>query len=287
MSRRELAKHQRFEQISPEVGELDELALDQALADAPDDTLAMLADLTAATDPKLRQLARRLAGRLILDIARRGSHRGRGVGRMTLRSYQPDAGDIDIDASLDAINELRRHGAIDVNQLKVRSWMKPSTALCLVVDRSGSMSGRPLATSAVATAAVANRCPGDYSVVVFGSEVVIVKSQDTNKESEVVVNAVLSLRGYGTTNLSEALIAAHRQLQRSRASRKITVLLSDCRASVLGDVIGAAQNLDELVILAPVDDDADARQLGVTVGARVTAVNGPSDIPDAFARVFD
>lgn len=287
MSRPELAKHQRFEQISPDVGELDESALDQALADSPDDTLALLADLTAATDPKLRELARRLAGRLMLDIARRGSHRGRGVGRMTLRSYQPDSGDLDIDASLDAINELRSYGGTDINQLKVRSWMKPSTALCLVVDRSGSMSGRPLATSAVATAAVASRCPVDYSVVVFGSDVVIVKSQSSSKESDEVVNAVLRLRGFGTTNLSEALIAAHQQLQHSHASRKITVLLSDCRASVIGDVFGAARNLDELVIIAPLGDDDDARHLAATIGARVTTVNGPSDIPDAFARVFD
>lgn len=287
MSRRELAKHQRFEQISPDVGELDESALDQALADSPDDTLAMLADLTAATDPKLRELARQLAGRLILDIARRGSHRGRGVGRMTLRSFQPDSGDLDIDASLDAINELRSYGATDMSQLKVRSWMKPSTALCLVVDRSGSMSGRPLATSAVATAAVASRCPGDYSVVVFGSDVVIVKSQNSIKESDEVVNTVLRLRGFGTTNLSEALIAAHQQLQHSRASRKITVLLSDCRASVIGDVFGAARNLDELVIIAPLGDDDDARHLATTIGAHVTTVNGPSDIPDAFSRLFD
>ncbi len=287
MSRRELAKHQRFEQVSPDVGELDESALDQALTDAPDDTLALLADLTSATDPKLRELARRLAGRLMLDIARRGTHRGRGVGRMTMQSYQPDAGDIDIDASLDVINQLRRHGAIDVDQLKVRGWMKLGAALCLVVDRSGSMGGRPLATSAVATAAVAARNPDDYSVVVFGSDVVVVKSQDANKEVQGVINAVLRLRGFGTTNLCQALIVAHQQLQRSRAARKVTVLLSDCRATVLGDVLGAAQILDELVILAPDGDDKDARQLGIAIGARVTTVGGPSDIPDAFARVFD
>lgn len=287
MSRRELSKHQRFEQVSPDVGELDESALDEALADAPDDTLEMLADLTAATDPKLRELAQRLAGRLMLDIARRGAHRAHGVGRMTLQSYQPDAGDIDIDASIDAINELRLHGATDVDQLKVRGWMKPSTALCLVVDRSGSMGGRPLANLAVATAAVATRNPRDYSVVVFGGDVVVAKSQDANKDSLEVVNAVLRLRGFGTTNLSEALSVAHRQLLRSRAGRKITVLLSDCRATVFGDVISAARSLDELVILAPEGDDQDAQRLGVAVGARVTTVCGPSDIPNAFARVFD
>ncbi|HWM21581.1 MAG TPA: hypothetical protein VNO51_17950, partial [Ilumatobacteraceae bacterium] len=66
-SRRELARNPRFEQISPDVGQLDEAAVDEALADDPDDLLAMLADLTGATDPRLRELAKRIAGRLYLD----------------------------------------------------------------------------------------------------------------------------------------------------------------------------------------------------------------------------
>lgn len=285
MSRRELAKHKNFEQISPDVGELDEAALDEVMADSLDEALAMLADLTTATDPKLRELARRIAGRLMIDIARSGNQRSRGVGKMTLQNYQPDAGDIDIDASLDAISELR-HRAATSSDLKVRGWTKPKTAICLVLDRSGSMGGGPLANSAVAAAAVASRNPSDYSVVVFGADVVVAKSQDAAKDPHDVVNMVLALRGFGTTNLSDALAAAQQQLQRSRAARKITVLLSDCRATVVGDAIAAAGALDELVIIAPDGDDVDAQILGVSVGARVTTVLGPSDIPDAFARLL-
>ncbi len=287
MSRRDLAKHEGFERVSPEVGQLDEALLDRALSETPDNTLAMLVDLTAATDPRLRELALRLAGRIMIGMTNRGSHRRSGVGRMTIHSYQPDGGDIDIDASLDAVGEMRRFGATDTDQLKIRGWMKPSTALCLVLDRSGSMGGQPLATSAMAAVAVANRFPSDYSVVAFANDVVIVKSQLAEKDTEIVMGEVLGLRGFGTTNLSEALIAAAQQLRDSRAGRKITVLLSDCRATVLGDVVGAAQHLDELVIIAPQNDDDEARILGAKVGARVATVSGPSDIPDAFARVFD
>lgn len=255
------------------------------MANSLNEALAMLADLTAATDPKLRELARRIAGRLIIDIAKSSTQRG-GVGKMTLQNYQPDAGDIDIDASLDAISELRHRSATS-GDLKIRGWTKPKTAICLVLDRSGSMGGLPLANSALAAAAVASRNPSDYSVVVFGTDVVVAKSQDAEKDPHLVVNMVLALRGFGTTNLSDALAAAQQQLQRSRAARKITVLLSDCRATVVGDVIAAAGALDELVIIAPGGDDADAQILGGSVGARVTTVLGPSDIPDAFARLLD
>lgn len=273
--------------MSPEEGVLDDALLDRALSETPDKTLAMLVDLTAATDPRLRELALRLAGRIMIGMAKRGSDRRRGVGRMTLRSYEPEGGDIDIDSSLDAIGEMRRLGATDTDKIKIRGWMKPSTALCLVLDRSGSMGGRPLATSAMAAAAVANRFPSDYSVVAFANDVVIVKSQLVEKDSEVVMRDVLALRGFGTTNLSDALIAAEQQLCQTRAGRKVTVLLSDCRATVLGDAVGAARHLDELVIIAPLGDDDEARKLGAKVGAKVTAVSGPSDIPDAFARLFD
>ena len=56
--------------------------MDEQMQENPDEMLGMLADLTGATDPKLRDLARRLAGRLMLDIANRGRSRPRGIGRM-------------------------------------------------------------------------------------------------------------------------------------------------------------------------------------------------------------
>jgi len=282
-----LSKHSGFEEISPEVGELDEVAFDEAMQNSPDETLSMLADLTAATDPALRELARKLAGRILIELAQSGKPRPRGIGKMWLRKYQPDAGDIDIDASLDALNELRATRVVDADELRVRGWLRPGTAISLVVDRSGSMGGKPLANSAMAAASIAAREPADYSVLVFGKDVIAAKSQDVHKSGDDVVNTVLALRGFGTTDLAGALHASREQLARSRASRRITVLLSDCRATVDGDARAAAKSLDELVIIAPLEDDAEARVFADSVGARFTTVSGPSDIPDAMRRVLD
>lgn len=287
-SRRELARNPRFEEISPEVGELDETAVEEAMSDDPDDMMGLLADLTGATDPKLRELARRLAGRLFLDLARRGPMRPRGTGKLRELPYRPDAGDLDLDASLEAIAAARASGeAIDPERLRVRGWITPSTAIALLVDRSGSMGGKPLATSAVAAAAVASRAPADYSVLSFGKEVIVPKSQDRDRPMEEVIDAVLALRGFGTTDVAAALTAAADQLSRSPAGRRIAVLLSDCRATEPGDVAAAARLLDELVIVAPEGDSEEAEALAAEVGARVTVVAGPSGIPDAFAAVLD
>ena len=287
-SRRALEQQPHFDEISPEVGELDEDALAHALETDPDETLALLADLTGATDPKLRELARRLAGRLFLDLARRGPASPRGVGRLRTQRYRPDGGDLDIDASLDALVIARAEGAVvDPEDLRVRSWSTPATAVCLLVDRSGSMTGRPLATAAVAASAVAWRSPDDYSVLSFGKDVVAAKSHGVAKSNEGVIDAVLALRGFGTTDVARALTAAADQLSRSTAGRKITVLLSDCRATAPGDVAAAARRVDELVIVAPESDAAEARELAQRVGARFTTVSGPSDAAAALARVLD
>ncbi len=257
------------------------------MAEDPDEALGLLADMTRATDEGLRRLARALAGRLVLDVARRGPARPRGVGRIAEGRYEPDAGDVDIDASAEAIVEARAAGgAIDPERLRVRRWVQPRTALCLLVDRSGSMGGRPLATSAVAAAAVAFRVPDDFSVISFARDAVVVKAQEAAVPTETVVEGVLALRGHGTTDLAGALGAARLQLARSSARRKVTVLLSDCRATEPGDVVAAAAALDELAIVAPDGDADEATTLAAAVGASLTTVSGPSAAAEALTRVL-
>ena len=162
----------------------------------------------------------------------------------------------------------------------------PATAICLLVDRSGSMSGKPLATNAVAAAAVAQRSE-DFSVISFAKDGLSIKSQDVTMEVELVVDRILSLRGRGSTDVAGALELAAQQLRRSTAGRKVTILLSDCRATEHGDVVGAARRLDELVILAPRgDDDAEARLLAGETGSRIASIDGPTEVPAAIAELL-
>ncbi len=112
----------------------------------------------------------------------------RGVGKLQTRPSRPDGGDIDIDARVDAVVMARGEGrAIDPEGLRIRSWTTPDTAICLMVDRSGSMGGAPLATSAVAAAAVAWRPPSDYSVLPFVKHVAPAKSHDALTSNDTCV----------------------------------------------------------------------------------------------------
>jgi Mg-chelatase subunit ChlD len=288
ISRHQLSRHEHFDEVSPEVGLLDEGAFDRALAEDPDDAMALLADLTAATDRDLAALARRLAGRLVLDIARGGRAGGRGVGKLVTMPADRAQGDLDVDASIDALQTaVATSTAPRLDELRLRAWKRPATAICLLVDRSGSMSGNRLVTACVTAAGCAWRAPNDYCVVAFADEAWVLKPIDAYRSAESVVQDVLRLRGHGVTDLSLGLRTAQRQLARTRAQRRITILLSDCRPTTGDDPAAAARALDELVIFAPDGDVDDATELAALTGGRCTGIAGPLDAPAALARLFD
>lgn len=288
MPRRELERHEQFEDVSPDVGELDEAAFEELLDEDADEALSMLADMTGATDERLRALARRLAARVVLDLTRSGPPRARGVGRLQSRSAARATGDLDVEASLDAVVAARASSSAPaLDDLVVREWSRPDTALCLVIDASGSMGGERLATAGLAAAAAAYRAPVDHSVLAFSDRVIAVKSQDVPRHAEAVVDDVFCLRGHGPTDLHHALTQARLQLERSRAKRRVTVLLSDCEPTIGDDPVLAARLLDELLVIAPADEPEDAERLAAAVGARVATLDGPSDVASAFALLLD
>lgn len=286
-SRRELSRREHFAEISPELGQLDEQAFDELFDDDPDEAMSLLADLNGATDEGLRTLARRLAGRITVDLARQGLAGHRSVGRLTRRPLGRATGDLDLDASLDELVGARRAGRpADPGALVVSSWQRPDTAICLLVDRSGSMHGARLATAALAAATVSLRAPGNASVVAFAHDAVVVASQGESRDPDAIVSDLLRLRGVGVTDLGLALRVAADQLGRSDAARRLTVLLSDCRATAGGDPIEFTAALDELVVLAPEGDADDAAAFAAAAGARWTTVGGPTSVVDALAAVL-
>ncbi len=249
--------------------------------------------MSQATDVGLRTTAKQLAGRLFLDLARTPSAEAPGIGRVVTAPYRPDGGDIDIERSLDGIVAARaERRLVDPDQLAIRAWAKPSTAWCLALDHSGSMHGRPLATAALAAAAVAVRAEHDasehgYAVLSFGRDVVAAKAMWEVRSIDDVLDRVLALRGHGTTDVAKALRSAGAQLQSSGANRRVTILLSDCRQTEPGDCVAAARSLDELVILAPAGDTTEVAALADQVGARWTTVDGPSSIVVALGKLLD
>jgi Mg-chelatase subunit ChlD len=284
--RSQLAQRAHFAEVSPEVGVLDEQAFAQALERDADGALTLLVEMGSATDERLRAAARALAGRVVLDRARAGLPRRSGVGRLQRQSADL-GGDLDVEASLDGLLEARasrRRPAAD--SLVAVDWGRPELALCLLVDASGSMGGARLAAAALTAAACALRAPGDCAVLSFAREVTVVSPMDGARPPGQVVDAVLALRGHGVTSLTAALRAAGEQLARTRAARRVVVLLSDCRSTDDQDPTALARALPELVVLAPADDSDEAAALAARSGARMLPLAGAAAAPAALRELL-
>jgi len=286
VGRRELARHARFAEISPEVGVLDERAMSQALADDPA-AFELLAVMTTATDENLRAAAIRLSASIVLERARVGRVGMRGISRLRPVRGAID-GDLDIDASIEGVSAARAEGRPVVpDDLTTVQWAKARTAFAVVVDRSGSMSGAGLAAAATVAAACALRAPQEHAVLSFAGSVEVIRPLVSDIAPAAVAERLLRMRGHGVTRLAAALKAAGEQLAPARARRRVVILLSDCRSTDEDDTLQTACALPELIILAPADDHEQAAHLAGLAGARWGAIAHPLDAAAALDHLLE
>ncbi len=244
---------------------LDPAALDVQLRRDPEATVALLADMAVATDPALRADARRLARRLLPPLARVGALGRRGTRRLV--AYPGSlAGDLDLDRTL-ALSDGRRPDRAD--RIVARSWGAAPRAVCLLVDRSGSMSGHAVALAAVAAAAVVEAASDRLrtAVIAFAAEPLVLRDLSSEVPSDRVVDDLLSLRGHGVTDLARALRAASAQLEQVAPGGRVAILMSDCLHTRGGEPAEPAGAFDVLNVLGT-SRDADAVRAGTAVARR-------------------
>jgi magnesium chelatase subunit D len=288
LSRRELeTTHDGFGEVSPEVGTLDEAALERLLDRDPDRAAALLSDLTTATDADLRRRARRLAARVFVRLGRAARPGQRGTRRLVPRAGRPE-GDLDLDGTLErAGGRLPRCG----DELVLRAWQGPRRALCLLLDHSGSMRGQATAMAATAAAAAVLAAGDrvDCSVVAFHGDAVVLRPQGSARPPAQLVEEVLSLRARGTTDLALALRAAARQLHRAEADERAALLLSDCLATAGGDPLAAITGLDRVHVLgtSPLPESVRAgTALARRGGGRYLRVASVSELAGALTALI-
>jgi MoxR-like ATPase len=284
------ARHEAFAKVSPKAGELDEDAFNAALAADPDAAAALLADLARATDRELRAAARRLAGRVFIQLGRTGASRSRGTRR--LGPGRSGEGDLDLERTLD---QWSGRWPPSSDELVTRSWTAHRKAVCLLVDSSGSMSGLAVALAAVAAAGVVLAGGGsggrrlETSVLAFSEEVQVLAPQGVHRQAEDLVADLVSLRGHGMTDLAGALREASRQLARAAADERIVVLLSDCLHTTGAEPATALDGIDRLHVLCPLPTQEATRAasaLATRGGGQFQPVRRLTDIAPALSRVL-
>jgi Mg-chelatase subunit ChlD len=275
--------HAGFEAVSPELGRLDEGALRAELARDEDAGVALLADLASATDPALRREARRLARGLLAPLGRTGSPRRHGARRM-VSAVDLAGGDLDLDRTLERSSG---HRPRDPAQLVVRRFAAAPRAVCLLVDRSGSMSGHTVGLAAVAAAAVVDaRCDRlQCSVIAFASEPLVLLGAGSRRSAGGVVDDLLSLRGHGVTDLARALHLAADQLGAVPPGGRTALLMSDAHFTAGEDPFPVAARLDCLHVLGTSEEPdsiAAATRLARRGGGRYLPAAKLSQLADSL-----
>lgn len=286
-SRVELAaRHEAFGQVSPEVGRLDEDAFAAAMEADPDSAAGLLADLARATDRELSAAARRLAGRVFIQLGRTGPARSRGTRRLGPR--RGGDGDLDLDRTLDRASGGWPPRGED---LITSSWTAHRRAVCLLVDSSGSMDGLAVALAAVAAAGVVLAADRklEPSVLAFGEDVQVLGPQGVHRPAEDLVADLVGLRGHGMTDIASALREAGRQLAVAAADERIVVLLSDCLHTSGADPATALAGIDRLHVLCPLPSEEATRSasaLATLGGGQCQPVHRLTDIAPALSRIL-
>ena len=262
------------------------------LAGDTDGGISILVDLARATDENLRKRARALAASLLVPVARTpGVSRPGGSTRIgTVRSGGVD---LDIDATIEKLVETPALGPED---LQWRGWRRPSRAVVLVVDASGSVSGEPLATAIIAAAALAARlAPSDeLGVVAFWSKALVLRHLGEPTPPASVIERLLVLRTGDTTDMATGIRAGLAEVATASAARKDVIVVTDGLANEGDDPCDAARAAIALggrlhVLALPGEEDSEeaCKRIADAGGGSVAVLQRPSDAVSAIRRLLE
>jgi len=168
---------------------------------------------------------------------------------------------------------------------------EPQVAMCLVIDRSGSMSGIPIEMAKAAAKATADTLASDdlLEVIAFDSSPTRVVRMTPAKHRARFQNDISRIRAGGGTEIFSALDAAYQSLSATRARRKHVVLLTDGQSpsngirdlvqsmsaeGITATAVGLGNDIDEQLL----------RMIADTGGGRLYKVADPQQLPRIFTR---
>ncbi|MDR3182278.1 MAG: VWA domain-containing protein [Planctomycetaceae bacterium] len=167
---------------------------------------------------------------------------------------------------------------------------KPSIAMCLVIDRSGSMGGQKMEWAKdAAKAAVELLTPKDFvAVIAFDNESYLVSPMQSAAAVSSINAAISSIEPAGGTNIYPALAEAFEQLRKTPAKLKHVILLTDGQ-SAPGDFEGIVRQMTSELITASMVGVGEAdnellKRLADIGRGRHYACNDPQAIPQIFVK---
>jgi Mg-chelatase subunit ChlD len=206
---------------------------------------------------ELRQRIKSIAREALTDLAFDRLARGSGSQKTGLvpqnRARPYRAGDeldqLDIDGTLEAlITAGKPLDPVAADDLLVYDTARGQAAPAVLIDISGSMSGKDLAICAIAVVLLLGKLSSDeLALAAFESDTHVLKGFDQEADLDAVADQLLDLKATGGTCVDAALKWAAGQFAGTEARTRLPFVLSDfCFSERADDVRRRAAELADL-----------------------------------------
>jgi Mg-chelatase subunit ChlD len=209
------------------------------------DSLEVFANVFSMLKPQVRELAVKIASRMIIKIARQIADTGYRSGRLKLARGFSDGAEIELDRSLENYTEAPERGVLD--NLVSYTRQRERRAFVVILDHSYSMRGMKIILAAVTAAAIAWHFRSDYAVLAFSNRVTVLKALEDNIGPERVLEKLFALELQGDTDVRLALQAGLKQID--SFEQKTGLILTDGAWNQGGDPLVVAARYDKLSVI--------------------------------------